>query len=263
VQIDREITSAQTRVEAARVRYNRAEQLLRERAGSEKAVEQAREDLNLAENDLRAAQARLEQFEKEPASADVTITIAAPRDGIVHKVLASGGQTVASGAPLFEVADLSTIWIKVPVYVGDLRLIDRRQTARVHALNDPPGLPSRPAQPANAPPSANPTNDTADLYFEMANANGLLRPGQKIGVTLAERDSEESLVVPWSAVLHDAVGGTWVYENIAPQQFARRRIEVRRVVNSLAVIGRGPAPGAKVVTAGAAELFGTEFGAGK
>jgi membrane fusion protein, heavy metal efflux system len=263
VQIDREIASAQTRAEAARVRYNRAEQLLRERAGSEKSVEQAREELNLAENDLLTAHARLEQYEKAPASADVTITIASPRDGIVQKVLASAGQTVASGAPLFEVADLSTVWVKVPVYVGDLRLIDRRQTARVHALNDPPGMPSQPARPVNAPPSANPTNDTADLYFELTNANGSLRPGQKIGVTLAERDSEASLVVPWSAVLHDAGGGTWVYENIAPQQFARRRVEVRRVVNSLAVIARGPAPGAKVVTAGAAELFGTEFGTGK
>jgi cobalt-zinc-cadmium efflux system membrane fusion protein len=40
-------------------------------------------------------------------------------------------------------------------------------------------------------------------------------------------------------------------------------VEVRRVVNSLAVLARGPAVGAKVVTAGAAEIFGTEFGTGK
>jgi hypothetical protein len=65
------------------------------------------------------------------------------------------------------------------------------------------------------------------------------------------------------AVPHDIHGGTWVYENIAPQQYARRRVEVRRVVKSLAVLVRGPTVGAKVVTAGAAELFGTEFGTGK
>jgi len=84
-----------------------------------------------------------------------------------------------------------------------------------------------------------------------------------MGVTLAERATEESLVVPWSAILHDTTGGAWVYENIAPQQYARRRVEVRRVVNSRAVLARGPAVGTKVVTAGAAELFGTEFGTGK
>ncbi len=263
VQIEREITAAATRVEAARVRFNRAEQLLRDRAGSEKAVQQAREELDLAENDLKTARARLERFEQAPIAADVAVTIAAPRDGVIQKVFANPGQTVASGSPLFEVANLSAVWIRVPVYVGDLRLVDRRQTARVHALNDGPGSPSRPARPVNAPPTADPTNNTADLYFELGNGDGSLRPGQRMSVTLAERASEESLVVPWSAVLHDIHGGAWVYENTAPQQYARRRVEVRRVVDSLAVLARGPAVGAKVVTAGAAELFGTEFGTGK
>jgi len=263
VQIEREIINAQTRVDAARERFNRAEQLLRDRAGSEKAVQQAREELNLAENDLRAARERLTRYEKTPISAEVAVTITAPRNGMVQKVFVNSGQAVAAGAPLFEVVDLSVLWLRVPVYVGDLRLIDRRQTARVHALNEPPGAPSRPARPINAPPTANPLNDTADLYFELTNGDGSLRPGQKMGVTLSERTSEESLVVPWSAVLHDAVGGTWVYENIAPQQYLRRRVEVRRVVDGRAVLNRGPAVGVKVVTAGAAEIFGTEFGTGK
>lgn len=263
VQLERDIANAQTRVDAARLRFNRAEQLLRDRAGSEKAVEQAREELNLAENDLKTARERLERYEQAPIAADVAVNISAPREGLVQKVFVNPGQLVASGAPLFEVVDLSSVWIKVPVYVGDLRLIDRRQTARVHGLNEPPGAPSRPARPANAPPTANPANDTADLYFELANGDGSLRPGQKMGVTLYERGSEESLVVPWSAVLHDINGNTWVYENIAPQQYARRRVEVRRVVDERAVLTRGPAVGAKVVTAGAAEIFGTEFGTGK
>jgi cobalt-zinc-cadmium efflux system membrane fusion protein len=263
VQLERDATNAQARVDAARIRFSRAEQLLRDRAGSEKAVEQAREELSLAENDLKAARERLERYDKAPVSADVAISVNAPRDGMIQKVFASPGQTVTGGAQLFEVVSLNTVWIRVPVYVGDLRLIDRRQTARVHALNEAPVAPSRQARPVNAPPTANPLNDTADLYFELANADGSLRPGQKMGVTLSERGSEESLVVPWSAVLHDTNGGTWVYENTAPQQYMRRRVDVRRVMDSLAVLARGPAVGAKVVTAGAAEIFGTEFGTGK
>jgi RND family efflux transporter MFP subunit len=263
VQLERDIANAQTRVEAARIRFNRAEQLLRDRAGSEKAVEQAREELNLAENDLKAARERLERYDKAPVSADVAVIVAAPREGMIQKVFANPGQTITSGAPLFEVTSLSMVWIRVPVYVGDLRLVDRRQTARVHALNEAPGAPSRPARPVNAPPTADPASDTADLYFELQNPDGSLRPGQKMGVTLSERTSAESLVVPWSAVLHDINGGTWVYESTAPQQYVRRRVEVRRVVGSLAVLARGPAVGAKVVTDGAAEIFGTEFGTGK
>ena len=121
--------------------------------------------------------------------------------------------------------------------------------------------------PVNAPPTANADAMTADLYFELASQvlkkGELLRPGQRLSATLALRGTAESLVVPWSAVLHDASGGTWVYENIAPQVYTRRRVEVTSLIKSLAVLSRGPAIGAKIVAAGAAELFGTEFGAGK
>src|SRR5262249_15501376 len=89
VQLQRDMANAQTKVDAARLRYNRAEQLLRDRAGSEKAVEQTREDLNLAENDLKVARERLERFEKAPISADVAVTITAPRNGMIQKVLVS------------------------------------------------------------------------------------------------------------------------------------------------------------------------------
>ncbi len=263
LQLEREALNARTRVDAARIRFNRAEQLLRDRAGSEKGVEQAREELSLAENDLKAARERLARYDQAPISGDVAVTITAPRDGMIQKLFVSPGQTVAGGAPLFEIVSLATVWIRVPVYVGDLGVIDRRQTARIHPLNEPAGQSALAARPVNAPPTATPANDTADLYFELANPDAALRPGQKMGVTLAEKATEESLVVPWSSVLHDIHGGAWVYENTAPQQYVRRRVEVRRVVNSLAVLGRGPAPGAKVVTAGAAEIFGTEFGTGK
>jgi membrane fusion protein, heavy metal efflux system len=263
VQLGRDVTNAQTRVDAAGVRLNRADQLLRDRAGSEKAVEQAREDLNLADNDLKAARERLDRYEKAPVSGDVAVTITAPRDGLIQKIFVSPGQTVSSSAALFEVVNYAVVWIRVPVYVGDLSLINHRQSARVHALNEAHSPPARLARPINAPPTANPQNDTADLYFELANADGSLRPGQKMGVTLSEKATEESLVIPWSAVLHDIHGGTWIYENTGPQEYVRRRVEVRRVVGSLAVLSRGPAVGANVVTAGAAEIFGTEFGTGK
>ena len=70
-------------------------------------------------------------------------------------------------------------------------------------------------------------------------------------------------MLPWSAVIHDINGGTWVYERRAPHVFARRRVEVAQVVGPWAVLGRGPTPGTPVVSVGAAEIFGTEFGNGK
>ena len=64
-------------------------------------------------------------------------------------------------------------------------------------------------------------------------------------------------------MLHDAYGGTWVYEARPSHAFVRRRVSVRDQVDGLAVLDVGRPPGTKVVTVGAAELFGTEFGVGK
>ena len=70
-------------------------------------------------------------------------------------------------------------------------------------------------------------------------------------------------VIPFSAILYDIHGGTWVYENPSPNTFIRKRVELKTVTDGKAILVRGPAPGTKIVTVGAAELFGTEFGGGK
>jgi hypothetical protein len=104
---------------------------------------------------------------------------------------------------------------------------------------------------------------SSDLYYELRNRDGALRLGQKVAVTLVTKEAAETLAVPAAAVLYDMQGGTWVYVRTAPTVFVRNRVDVRYVAGGLAVLGRGLAAGAEVVTAGAAELFGTEFGAGK
>ncbi len=72
-----------------------------------------------------------------------------------------------------------------------------------------------------------------------------------------------AMVIPYSAILYDIHGGTWVYENTSPNVFVRRRVELKNVQDGKAILIRGPAAGTKVVTVGAAEIFGTEFGGGK
>jgi hypothetical protein len=70
-------------------------------------------------------------------------------------------------------------------------------------------------------------------------------------------------LVPHAAVLYDPKGNTWVYTNPEPLVFVRHPISVDYIDADLAVLSDGPPPGAKVVTVGVAELFGTEFEIGK
>ena len=67
-------------------------------------------------------------------------------------------------------------------------------------------------------------------------------------------------VVPTSAVLYDAKGKTWVYTNPEPLVFLRHAVSIDYIDGDRAVLLDGPAPGTAVVTVGAAELLGTEYG---
>ena len=67
-------------------------------------------------------------------------------------------------------------------------------------------------------------------------------------------------VVPTSAVLYDAKGKTWVYTNPEGLVFVRHAIRIDYIDGDRAVLSDGPASGTAVVTVGAAELLGTEYG---
>jgi hypothetical protein len=69
-------------------------------------------------------------------------------------------------------------------------------------------------------------------------------------------------VIPYGAVLYDANGDTWVYVARESRSYVRERIKVQYIQGGQAVLTDGPAPGTAVVTVGAAELYGTEFGVG-
>ena len=113
------------------------------------------------------------------------------------------------------------------------------------------------------PSTADILTNTVDWYYEFETNTGF-RAGERVAVEIPTVNNKiERLVVPTSSVLHDIHGGQWIYENIREHDYARRRVRVLRFANQLAVLAAGPKVGAKIVTDGAAELFGTEFMTGK
>ena len=267
VDAEGQIRSAQTQIDAATVALNRAKELYRQEAGSKRAVDEAQAQFDLAQKALEAAQARRSLLarvagETEAGSAH-SLAIPAPVGGVLRNVQAAAGEAVPAGAVLFEVVDLATAWVRVPVYVGDAAEVDPETSAAVGSITARAGTASWQARPTPAPPSANALASTVDLYYELDNRTARFSPGQRVGVTLALQGEQESLVVPWSAVIHDVHGGTWVYEQTEPRKYVRRRVLVRHVVGELAVLADGPKPGTRVVTEGAAELFGVEVGFAK
>lgn len=254
-------------VDAAQIAVDRAAQLLRDRAGSERMLDEAKAQLLIAQKTLEASRERkavLDQLTRETATGKVSaIPITAPGHGILQTLHVAHGQTVATGQPLFTIADMRTLWIRVPVYVGQLGDFDLKADIQVGALSGRAGTWTRTAGPVAAPPTASALASSADLYYHIDNADGSLHPGERLGVSMLLNSSVESLTVPNEAVLFDIYGGTWVYVPGENNSFRRERITVRHLGESFAELSTGPAVGTQVVVDGAAELFGTEFGPGK
>lgn len=262
----------------AQISLDRARKLLADRAGSQRAVDDANALVQVAQATLKAAQDRYNQLSQllttinapsQPALAD-RITIDAPIDGIVRSVTVTAGQQVVSGTNLFEIINTDTIWIRVPVAVDLLRDIQPRTSGHIVALDgrslvDDKSASVRPvvARSIDAPPTADAMNATADLYFEVANESLQLRPGQRVGVELPVGGKRQAAILPASSILYDVHGGTWVYVQDQPLRFKRQRVSLLWFQGTEAVVENHLPSTLAVVANGAAELFGTEFGAGK
>jgi hypothetical protein len=66
--------------------------------------------------------------------------------------------------------------------------------------------------------------------------------------------------IPYSAVLYDSDGSTYAYTSPRRLVFVRERIRVERVDGQTALLSRGPPVGTAIVSVGASELWGAEYG---
>jgi hypothetical protein len=78
--------------------------------------------------------------------------------------------------------------------------------------------------------------------------------------TVAARSDGKRTVIPYAAVLYDPDGRTWTYTSPEQLVFVRKDINVDRIDGDSAILNAGPSPGTAVVTVGADELWGVEYG---
>ncbi|AMV18335.1 macrolide transporter subunit MacA [Planctomyces sp. SH-PL14] len=262
------VRQAEVQVDAAKIALARAERLEKDKVGTVRAVDDAQAQLSLAQKGLEAAQARktlLDEASLEGAEAGslAPLAITAPMAGQIRTTHVGPGEVVSAGNPLFEILNDKVLWLKVPVYAGDLPTLDTSAPIAVTDLAARYSADHLIAKPIQSPPTATPLASAVDLYYEVANPEGALRPGQRLTAQLPVKGATDQATVPWSAVIIDIYGGQWIYERLDEHHFVRRRVEVAWVKDGLAILTRGPAPGTTVVTAGAAEISGAEFGFAK
>ncbi len=112
------------------------------------------------------------------------------------------------------------------------------------------------AQAANAPAKVEKNADTGIAKITLTE-RAMERLDMKTDTVKAGAGTD--ITFPYSALIYQADGTTWVYTNPAPGVFQRQGVTVSRVEGGVVTATAGPAVDTPVVTVGATELFGAEF----
>ena len=180
----------------------------------------------------------------EPAQADLTIRSAVR--GIVVKKWVQVGQYVKTGDPLFDVVDLSRVWVEADVpeaFIGQVQAGDR---ARIQLV----AYPGRrfAGRVSFLYPTLDPTTRTVRVRIALANPDGMLRPRMYATVQLSG-PARRHLVVPASAVVDTGLH-RWVWVEVAPGTFAPRQVVLGTEAGGLYPVFSGLSPGEAVVVSG-------------
>jgi membrane fusion protein, copper/silver efflux system len=175
------------------------------------------------------------------------VTICSPVTGtVVKKRVDPGSYFEGTGAPLFDVADLSTVWILLDVYEKDIRLIRTGQSVLISTEAYP--LDEFRGRIVFVDPVLTPETRTIRVRTEAANPQGKLKPNMYVNATIAVPQSRE-LVVPTTAIV-PATKRSIVWVETKENLFEPREIRIGASNESYTVVLSGLEEGEIVARTG-------------
>ena len=172
-----------------------------------------------------------------------TITLRSPVSGLVVQKNAFEGMKVSPADRLYEIADLSRIWILAEVYEKDLAAVRVGLPARV-VLPDQPGREWL-GTVSFMSPTVKPETRTAEARIELSNADGVLKPDMFADVSL-EGSPASVLPVPESAVVQTGER-TLVFVDKGQGHYEPREISIGERVSGGYRVRSGLVAGERVV----------------
>jgi Cu(I)/Ag(I) efflux system membrane fusion protein len=127
---------------------------------------------------------QLDAVEKADAASS-TIDVVAPISGVVTRKAVVVGDYVAEGAALFDVADLSNVWLKARVYESDLGVVAVGQ--KVTATSSAYAGETFEGTVAFIDSFLDRATRAASLRIDVPNAAGRLKPGMYVDATVRVR----------------------------------------------------------------------------
>jgi Cu(I)/Ag(I) efflux system membrane fusion protein len=203
---------------------------------------------------VAASTARLRNWDitdAQSAASGVTgsaqrLTFRAPVSGVVLEKKAVQGMRFSAGEPLYQIADLASVWVIAEVPEQDIGLVRLGSRTRV-TVDAYPGR-AFDGKVTFIYPTLNSATRTVQVRMEIANPDGLLKPAMFANVQIEAGSSAKVLAVPASAVI-DSGTRQIVLVRLAEGRFAPRPVSLGRRGDDYIEISGGVAEGEQVVTA--------------
>ena len=195
--------------------------------------------------DIPVAQTKRLAHEKGNGKAGHNLTYYAQVAGIVMDKKAVQGMRFMPGEPLFQIADLSQVWVLADVAEHDIGQVktgsvaevsvgaypDRKFTGRISFIY----------------PTLNNATRTVQVRVEIANPQGLLKPAMFANVALPVGDGEQVLTVPTSAVIDSGTRQVVLLQQ-AEGRYAPRNVRLGSRSGDYVEVLEGLSEGEQVVT---------------
>ena len=184
---------------------------------------------------------------------DPVSVVLAPIGGTVIQRQVGPGQTIVSAAagastPLFQIGDLSKVWLVANVRETDAPMIHRGDNVEVHVL----AFPNRvfTARVTHVAPTIDPTTHRLSVRAELDNPDDVLKPEMFASFRIITGPSTTSPAIPIGALVYDGSDAhVWV-ANQANKTIQEREIKTGAIQDGMAQVLEGLHPGETVVTAG-------------
>ena len=174
-----------------------------------------------------------------------TLTLYSPASGFITQKMAVSGMKVMPGEKLYDIADLSNLWVIADIYEAELALIKVGDKASI-TLAYLPGKEIS-SQIDYIYPSISPETRTVKVRLKLVNSESKLKPQMFTNVEI-KINLGRKLMIPESAVI-DTGKGMVAYVDLGNGAFEPREIKAGLRTDGYVEVLRGLTEGEKIVSA--------------
>jgi cobalt-zinc-cadmium efflux system membrane fusion protein len=212
--------------------YTRSEDLFAHGAIAEADLQLAESTRNQAQADMQSSEDALralglkdpEAVVKNPPKMTSQIPVIAPVGGEVVERLVGPGQLLMAGATqIFTISDMSTVWVLVNVYQGDMAYVHPGDSVDITTDSYRDVFHGKISYIA---PALDPTTRTLQARIVTTNPGKKLKKDMYVTASVQAGAIRDALTIPDAAILRDTENQPFVYVQSGSNQFARRLVKV-------------------------------------